>query len=79
MDNGNDVDIIYLDFCKAFNKIPHGRLLKKLEKSEQRGSCPIRYTAKSICQGIKLQLDRYNIRSPPGKCPGDYPLSSLHK
>ena len=32
MDNGNDVDVIYLDFCKAFDKIPHRRLLKKLEK-----------------------------------------------
>ena len=32
MDNGNDVDVIYLDFCKAFDKIPHQRLLKKLEK-----------------------------------------------
>ena len=26
MDNGNDVDVIYLDFCKAFDKIPHRRL-----------------------------------------------------
>ena len=32
MDNGNDVDVIYLDFCKAFDKIPHRRLIKKLEK-----------------------------------------------
>ena len=31
MDNGNDVDVIYLDFCKAFDKIPHRRLIKKLE------------------------------------------------
>ena len=32
MNNGKDVDVIYLDFCKAFDKIPHRRLLKKLEK-----------------------------------------------
>ena len=32
MNNGNDVDVIYLDFCKAFDKIPHRRLIKKLEK-----------------------------------------------
>ena len=32
MDNGKDADVIYLDFCKAFDKIPHRRLLKKLEK-----------------------------------------------
>ncbi len=31
IDNGDDVDIIYLDFCKAFDKVPHQRLLLKLE------------------------------------------------
>ena len=30
IDDGNDVDVIYLDFCKAFNKVPHKRLLKKM-------------------------------------------------
>ena len=27
---GDDVDVIYLDFCEAFDKVPHKRLLKKL-------------------------------------------------
>ena len=31
VDNGDEVDIIYLDFCKAFDKVPHKRLLKKIE------------------------------------------------
>ena len=30
VDNGDEVDIIYLDFCKAFDKVPHKRLLKRL-------------------------------------------------
>ena len=30
LDSGEDVDVIYLDFCKAFDKVPHRRLLKKL-------------------------------------------------
>ena len=30
LDNGKDVDVIYLDFCKAFDKVPHRGLLKKL-------------------------------------------------
>ena len=36
MDNGMDVDVIYLDFCKAFDKITHRRLLKKLENRNKR-------------------------------------------
>ena len=30
LDSGKDVDVIYLDFQKALNKVPHKRLLKKL-------------------------------------------------
>ena len=30
IDTGDEVDIIYLDFCKAFDKVPHRRLLQKL-------------------------------------------------
>ena len=30
LDSGNDIDVIYLDFWKAFDKVPHRRLLKKL-------------------------------------------------
>ena len=29
--NGNEVDLIYLDFCKAFDSVPHSRLLIKLQ------------------------------------------------
>ena len=28
IENGNQADVIYLDLCKAFNKVPHLRLLK---------------------------------------------------
>lgn len=31
LDNGKSVDVIYLDFAKAFDKVPHKRLLKKIE------------------------------------------------
>jgi len=29
-DNSNSVDVIFLDIAKAFEKVPHKRLLKKL-------------------------------------------------
>ena len=31
LDYGNAVDVIYLDFAKAFDKVPHKRLLVKLD------------------------------------------------
>ena len=31
LDNGSDIDILYLDFQKAFDSVPHQRLLAKLE------------------------------------------------
>ena len=31
LDNGNLVDMVYLDFATAYNKVPHKRLQSKLE------------------------------------------------
>ena len=38
LDRGEDVDVIYLDFCKAFDKVSHKRLLKKLWRYGIRGN-----------------------------------------
>ena len=38
VDCGNPVDLVYLDFAKAFDKVPHRRLFKKLESCGIEGS-----------------------------------------
>ena len=37
IDLGDPVDVVYLDFQKAFDKVPHKRLLKKLRAMGIRG------------------------------------------
>ena len=37
LDEGNNVDVIYLDFSKAFDKVPHLRLVHKLRSHGIRG------------------------------------------
>ena len=37
IDEGKPVDVIYLDFAKAFDKVPHKRLAKKLQACGIRG------------------------------------------
>ena len=42
VDEGSPVDIIYLDFQKAFDKVPHQRLILKL-KSHGMGNSIIKW------------------------------------
>ena len=38
VDVGDNIDAVYLDFAKAFDKVPHCRLIKKLEAHGIRGN-----------------------------------------
>ena len=37
IDEGDNVDVIYLDFSKAFDKVPINRLLDKIKAHNIRG------------------------------------------
>ena len=47
MDDGSPVDVIYLDFQKAFDKVPHKRLIRAL-KSHVMGNSIINWIKQCI-------------------------------
>ena len=34
LDQGDDLEVVYCDFMKAFDKVPHHRLVHKIENME---------------------------------------------
>ena len=38
IDNGDEINVIYLDFCKAFDKVSQKRLLKQVEEYGIKGN-----------------------------------------
>lgn len=58
LDTCGQVDVLFMDFCKAFDKVPHGKLLYKLERIGL-PFCVIRWISaylknkKTICTSAK--------------------------
>ena len=69
IDNGDDDNIIYLDFCKAFDRVPHTHLLLKLHGSGIRGSL-----YNWIKEFLSNQVQRAMVQNLTGKMsPVEYP------
>src|SRR5437867_2173104 len=56
IDNGSSIDIIYLDFQKAFDKVPHCRLIEKMKEAGI-GDSVLRW----ICNWLKGRIQRVGL------------------
>ena len=86
LDNGEDVDVIYLDFCKAFDKVPHKRLLRKLWGYGIRGNVHawIQDFLSDRKQHVRINgnlSDPVKVTSgvPQGQCSGAHFVPDIHK
>jgi ribonucleases P/MRP protein subunit RPP40 len=56
MDQGNAVDVIYLDFQNAFDKVPHRRLLRKVQSLSINGQIYMWIENRLSQQSQRVQL-----------------------
>ena len=80
VDGGRPFDVVFLDFAKAFDKVPTERLLKKLRAHGVRGN---------LLQWIRnpeggpqrqgVRLGGGVIRSAAGQRPGPHTVPDIHK
>ena len=85
IDNRGQTDLILLDFSKAFDKVPHKRLLYKINYYGVRSSTlwwiedfPGADTA-SITGGRNFQYSSSPVWRAPGECPRTVTISALHQ
>ena len=75
IDTGTPVDVLYLEFLKAFDKVPHQRLLLKIESLNIQGNTLNWITdwlknirQKVVIDNLFFSMDSSHIRSPTGEC-----------
>ena len=88
IDNRGQTDLILLDFSKAFDKVPHKRLLYKINYYGVRNST-LRWIGDflggggadtaSITGGRNFQYSSSPVRRAPGECPRTVIISALHQ
>ena len=75
IDNGEGVDVIYLDFCKAFNKVPNRRLVYKLEQYGIKG--PLILWIKNFLRDRQQRVTIGDSSSDWTPVTSDIPLGSV--
>ena len=70
VDKGHDVDVVFLDLAKAFDKVPHKRLLEKLKKHGIIGNIlnVIEDWLKDRMQRVCIWMDQSLEQSSAGFC-----------
>ena len=86
LDKGGCVDVVYCDFMKAFNKVPHIRLLHKLDKYLITGhyntwirSCLLGRKQRVIVNGEKSEWKNVTSGIPPRFSTGSNFVCTVHK
>ena len=62
LDTGDEVDVIFLDFSKAFDSVPHGRLLHKLSLLGIQGFLHAWFTDYLSSRSQRVVIDVYSRR-----------------
>ena len=80
------IDIIYLDFAKAFDKVPTERLLRKvggpwsiLKSWKMPEGLADRQKAASVCEWQVFWMDQSTVRCTPRQRTGAGAVSSIHQ
>jgi hypothetical protein len=86
LDSGASIDVIYLDFKKAFDTVPHQRLLRKLKAYGITGKVLewirdffIWTKAESSSKWKAVSMDIYPERNTPRKRVRSDPVRHFHK